>query len=1099
MKRNTAFCAIVCLAICLLGASCLAQPSGKIGPELRHWIEDPAQGLLALREGRIADLPKAPSMTAKSAPPPAAPVLSKKAVEIAFADSGIEAAVRAQLNRPTGPVFDTDVVAITFLDAPRRGVQSLADLQHMPNLKRLHLQDNKLASLADLPLLNHLSELYLDGNQITSFAGTPSLPELGRLHARHNRIGTLAGMPSLPVLWELFLENNQLVSLTGMPELPNLGRLNLAYNQLTGVAGLPNQMDMGYLNLSGNALQSLAGMPKYRSMNTLDISFNQLTTAQGLYTATSILQLYAEHNQLESLAVISQLGGLQVLSVGANRLRSLADAPFSPDVRDLDVSQNQLSSLAGVENYPNLLRLNAAGNCLQSLGVLAGLGRLYWMSLAGNGLASLADFPRMPGLQSLDLSCNQLTTLADMGDTPLLANLEARFNQLQALDPGFRPTLGYFGVSSNGLTSLASLNGANTPYLFMIDASFNHLRSLQGVENMPSLTAIAARGNQIESLAALSQNPQLNWLDVSSNQLTAFDNLPSNPPLAWLNASRNQIASLQGLAAAANIYLTRLDVSHNLLTSVAEIAAADQLYSLDISDNQVTDAAPLAGRHWQEMGIANNPTGDVQSVLFNNAPAPSIMSVGPGQLPSLAPFDTHYIYSGVIHASGPEYADLSLLGRARPTELRVSEAAVSSLAGLAASFNLYGGMIPLLALPNNALSDLSPLANFSMTRLDVHGNSIADVSPVTSDYLIEDWMRAGIQYLNVASNPVGSLAPALGRNLAREYFPPIGANIFWEYAWEQFGMTPEQAHNCLTFDPVVDVTDTPVAAAPEVAQLRADGVKVRTDGTCQYCQGACVPPVRVAVPEVTGMTQEAASAALAAAGLAAGTVAQQCSDSVPAGSVISQDPASGTTVDAGSSVALVVALGPCTVPVTVPNVVGQSPSDAIAAVQAAGLLVGTLAQQHSDTVPAGAVAAQTPVGGSSVPHGTAVALVISLGPNSPEGEDEPEGESRPPLIETVQALHDAFAAADTDLDGRLTLAEAQAAQPGLTAEEFALMDRNGDGVLSKEELDAFLGGPHEGGGCHGGGCHGGGSGWGGLGILLLSLLGLGILGWPMRS
>jgi Leucine-rich repeat (LRR) protein len=674
-------------------------------------------------------------------------------------------------------------------------------------------------------------------------------------------------------------------------------------------------------------------------------------------------------------------------------------------------------------------------------------------------------------------------------------NLEARFNQLQTLDAGFRPGLGYLGVSSNGLTSLSTLNGANTPWLYMIDVSFNQLTSLQGVEAAPSLSAIAARGNQLASLADLAGNPRLDWLDVSSNQLTSFDDLPPNPPLAWLNASRNQIASLSGLAVAANLYLTRLDVSRNLLASVAEIASADRLYNLDIADNQVSDLAPLQGRMWQELGLANNPTGDVQSVLFQGNGMPGVVSVGPGQLPNLTVCSEKLFGTWMFSANGPEYGNLNGLRWFRFKQLRVSGAGISSLTALADAAAIYGSSVSRLALPGNMFSDLSPLGGVPMTWLDVSENAVEDISSVTSEHLASQFNPPthGLQLLNLSANPVESLAPALGQTMYQEHFPPIGAIIFAEYELEQFGMTPEQAHNCLTFDAVVDVTDTPVAAAPEVGQLRAEGVKVRTEGTCSYCAGACVPPVQVAAPEVTGLTQEAAAAALEAARLTVGTVTLQCSDAVAAGLVISQDPAVGTIMDEGSGVALVVSLGPCTVPVTVPDVVGQPVSEAVATVQAAGLLIGTLTQSHSDTVPAGSVVRQNPAAGASVPPDTAVALVISLGASPAEGEGEPQV----PLEERAQALLDGFCAADSDGNRHLSLAEAQAAQPGLTEDEFALLDANGDGELSKHELDEYLEGPC---GCRG--CHGGAPEWdrrlGEFSLLFLAMIGFGVIGQAAR-
>lgn len=40
---------------------------------------------------------------------------------------------------------------------------------------------------------------------------------------------------------------------------------------------------------------------------------------------------------------------------------------------------------------------------------------------------------------------------------------------------------------------------------------------------------------------------------------------------------------------------------------------------------------------------------------------------------------------------------------------------------------------------------------------------------------------------------------------------------------------------------------------------------------------------------------------------------------------------------------------------------------------------------------------------------------------------------------------------DTDGDGALSLAEMQAARPGMTEEKFAQLDRNGDGVVTRDE------------------------------------------------
>jgi CubicO group peptidase (beta-lactamase class C family) len=69
-----------------------------------------------------------------------------------------------------------------------------------------------------------------------------------------------------------------------------------------------------------------------------------------------------------------------------------------------------------------------------------------------------------------------------------------------------------------------------------------------------------------------------------------------------------------------------------------------------------------------------------------------------------------------------------------------------------------------------------------------------------------------------------------------------------------------------------------------------------------------VPPT-ITVPQVTGLSQSAATAAIEQAQLAVSAVTQQSGSGVPAGRVISQSPAAGTAVARNTGVKLVVASG----------------------------------------------------------------------------------------------------------------------------------------------------------------------------------------------
>jgi serine/threonine-protein kinase len=137
-----------------------------------------------------------------------------------------------------------------------------------------------------------------------------------------------------------------------------------------------------------------------------------------------------------------------------------------------------------------------------------------------------------------------------------------------------------------------------------------------------------------------------------------------------------------------------------------------------------------------------------------------------------------------------------------------------------------------------------------------------------------------------------------------------------------------------------------------------------------------VSPTVVEVPDVVGFTEQAATKALENAGFVV-TVKRKTNDTVAAGTVLSQDPPAGDKLKKGGTVTLTVARAPNLV--TVPNVVGMSEADAKAAIEAAGLSIGTTTPQASSTVAAGDVISQDPAADTDVDKATPVDLVVSSG------------------------------------------------------------------------------------------------------------------------
>ena len=140
----------------------------------------------------------------------------------------------------------------------------------------------------------------------------------------------------------------------------------------------------------------------------------------------------------------------------------------------------------------------------------------------------------------------------------------------------------------------------------------------------------------------------------------------------------------------------------------------------------------------------------------------------------------------------------------------------------------------------------------------------------------------------------------------------------------------------------------------------------------------------VAVPDLTGMTQDQAREALAAKGLKVGSVLTSDDASQREGLVLFSSPEAGTSVNKGESVSITLSSGKVTIPDTI---VGYDKSSVIAALQGLTLSV-TVTEEYSEDQPAGTVIAVNPAEGSPVAQNSNVSLTVSKGPK-PKNQNQP--------------------------------------------------------------------------------------------------------------
>jgi hypothetical protein len=139
-------------------------------------------------------------------------VTSALTQEVSVLDPGLNAAIRAALNKPVGPFTEQDMLGVTVLSACCRGITSIQGLEAARNLSILDLHSNSLTNCVLPNSLTNLHIVDLFQNQLTSFAVPTALSNLTIVDVAFNSLAQCSLHSGLKNLGTLFLEGNQLTN-----------------------------------------------------------------------------------------------------------------------------------------------------------------------------------------------------------------------------------------------------------------------------------------------------------------------------------------------------------------------------------------------------------------------------------------------------------------------------------------------------------------------------------------------------------------------------------------------------------------------------------------------------------------------------------------------------------------------------------------------------------------------------------------------------------------------------------------------------------------------------------------------------------------------
>lgn len=393
---------------------------------------------------------------------------------VAFADPGLEDALRGAVPRLAGPIRGAELASITQLDADGREIASLAGLEQATDLTVLGVSDNQitdLSPLAELAKLRHLDlglnmfedlsplrdlsaleELYVEGNYISDISPLAALVNLTTLDVSFNSLADLTPLARLTRLTDLRMKAVGARDLSVVSGMTSLWRLDASWNDIDDVEPLASLTELVGLDVSRNRIEDLTPLAGLTKLKVLEAEGNLIRDVSPLARLMRLSDLGLGVNEVRDISPLSALTGLRTLILYHNGITDVSPLGRLPALWALDLAYNEVLDVSSLARLETLEYLVLAGNHVRDMSPLIELENLQTLQLQGNELASLKPFKGMGRLWWLDLSGNRIATLegfpsgwleADSSDgvyggydfSCFYANIDLSGNQIADLAP----------------------------------------------------------------------------------------------------------------------------------------------------------------------------------------------------------------------------------------------------------------------------------------------------------------------------------------------------------------------------------------------------------------------------------------------------------------------------------------------------------------------------------------------------------------------------------------------------------------------------------------------------------------------------------------
>ena len=268
-------------------------------------------------------------------------------IVVIFPDPNLEAAIRETIGKPTGDIYQSDLVGLTELWADNRGISDLTGLEYCGDLESLILNENQISDLSPLSNLTTLRVLGMAFNQIQDIYPLENLTNLTLLQLLFNEIFDISPISKLTNLEFLSLEINEIFDISPLSNFTKLTYLAASDNHIEDISPLSELVNLETLWLDMNTISDLTPLSNLNKLTLLGLFGNQISDIEPLVNNPGLStgdQVWLSSNPLSVTSNCDYIPQLEARSVQVSY-----DAP-SPPCSDIPLTVNVVGSGSVTKN-----------------------------------------------------------------------------------------------------------------------------------------------------------------------------------------------------------------------------------------------------------------------------------------------------------------------------------------------------------------------------------------------------------------------------------------------------------------------------------------------------------------------------------------------------------------------------------------------------------------------------------------------------------------------------------------------------------------------------------------------------------------------------